>query len=33
MRIHKTSIVDKNANIGDKNPGVEVLSFSYQIAY
>ena len=22
-----------NANIGDKNPGVEVLSFSYQIAY
>ena len=22
-----------NANIGDKNPGVEVLSFSYQIPY
>jgi Lipid A 3-O-deacylase (PagL). len=22
-----------NANIGDKNPGVEVLSLSYQIAY
>ena len=22
-----------NANIGNKNPGVEVLSFSYQIAY
>tara|TARA_Y100001970_G_scaffold64867_1_gene83025 strand:- start:1553 stop:2086 length:534 start_codon:yes stop_codon:yes gene_type:complete len=22
-----------NANLGDKNPGVEILSFSYQIAY
>ena len=22
-----------NANLGDKNPGVEILSFSYQIPY